>query len=80
MSVSHGWTELVEAAQQQVKTRSVELKKELKRFGVFYLNARAEIVAPHTVEVNTYKHMQILDQGHTATPVPFSSFGMIEHL
>uniref|UniRef100_A0A671WIR3 Thioredoxin reductase 1, cytoplasmic n=1 Tax=Sparus aurata TaxID=8175 RepID=A0A671WIR3_SPAAU len=49
--VSHGWTELVEAAQQQVKTRSVELKKELKRFGVFYLSARAEIVAPHTVEV-----------------------------
>ncbi|KAM8740481.1 thioredoxin reductase 1, cytoplasmic-like isoform 2-T2 [Acanthopagrus schlegelii] len=48
---SHGWRELVEAVQQQVKTRSLELKKELKRCGVFYLNARAEIVAPHTVEV-----------------------------
>ncbi|XP_073337010.1 thioredoxin reductase 1, cytoplasmic-like [Pagrus major] len=49
--VSHGWRELVEAVQQQVKTRSLELKKELKRCGVFYLHARAEIVAPHTVEV-----------------------------
>ena len=52
LSASHGWRELVEAVQQQVKTRSLELKKELKRCGVFYLNARAEIVAPHTVEVN----------------------------
>ncbi|XP_035532694.1 thioredoxin reductase 1, cytoplasmic-like [Morone saxatilis] len=48
---SHGWGELVGAVQEQMKTRSLELKKELKRGGVFYLNARGEIVAPHTVEV-----------------------------
>ncbi len=51
MSVSHSWSELVEAVQEQVKTRSSELKRELKRCGVFYLNARGQIVAPHTVEV-----------------------------
>ncbi|KAM9334557.1 thioredoxin reductase 1, cytoplasmic-like [Symphorus nematophorus] len=47
----HGWSELVEAVQQQVKRRSLELRRELKRCGVFYLNACGEIVAPHTVEV-----------------------------
>lgn len=44
----------MEAVQAQVKTRSLELKRELKACGVFYLSARGEIVAPHTVEVNTY--------------------------
>ncbi|XP_037616740.1 thioredoxin reductase 1, cytoplasmic-like [Sebastes umbrosus] len=48
---SHGWTELVEAVQEQVKTRSLELRRELKSCGVFYLNARGELVGPHTVEV-----------------------------
>lgn len=47
---SHGWSELVEAVHEQLKTGSVELKRELKRCGVFYLSARGEIVAPHTVE------------------------------
>ncbi|TMS03023.1 Thioredoxin reductase 2, mitochondrial [Larimichthys crocea] len=51
--VSHGWSELVEAVQEKVKTRSSELKRELKSCGVYYLKARGEIVAPHTVEVNT---------------------------
>ncbi|XP_010735211.3 thioredoxin reductase 1, cytoplasmic isoform X1 [Larimichthys crocea] len=49
--VSHGWSELVEAVQEKVKTRSSELKRELKSCGVYYLKARGEIVAPHTVEV-----------------------------
>lgn len=48
--VSHGWSELMEAVQEQVKTRSLELKRELKKSGVFYLNARGQIVAAHTVE------------------------------
>lgn len=48
---SHSWSDLVEAVQEQVKARSVELRRELMRWGVFYLNARGEIVAPHTVEV-----------------------------
>ncbi|KAM6896571.1 thioredoxin reductase 1, cytoplasmic-like isoform 2-T2 [Lycodopsis pacificus] len=47
---SHGWSELVEAVQEQVKTRSVEVKRELKSCGVFYLGARGELVGPHTVE------------------------------
>ncbi|XP_030004140.1 thioredoxin reductase 1, cytoplasmic-like [Sphaeramia orbicularis] len=49
--VSHGWSDLVEAVQGKVKARSLELKRELKSCGVFYLEARGEIVAPHTVEV-----------------------------
>ncbi|KAG8005742.1 Thioredoxin reductase 1 [Nibea albiflora] len=48
--VSHGWSELVAAVQEKVKTRSSELKRELKSCGVYYLKARGEIVAPHTVE------------------------------
>lgn len=48
--VSHSWSDLVEAVQEQVKTRSLEMKRELKSCGVFYLNARGEVVAPHTVE------------------------------
>ncbi|XP_031725730.1 thioredoxin reductase 1, cytoplasmic [Anarrhichthys ocellatus] len=47
---SHGWSELVEAVQEQVKTRSMEVKRELKSCGVFYLGARGELVGPHTVE------------------------------
>lgn len=42
----------MEAVQEQAKIRSLELKRELKSCGVFYLSARGEIVAPHTVEVN----------------------------
>lgn len=49
--VQHSWSELVEAVQEQVKARSLELKRELKRCGVFYLNAGGEIVAPHAVQV-----------------------------
>lgn len=49
--VSHGWMELMKAVKEQMKTRSEELRRELKRSGVFYLNAHGEIVAPHTVEV-----------------------------
>ncbi|XP_059181604.1 thioredoxin reductase 1, cytoplasmic-like isoform X2 [Centropristis striata] len=49
--VCHGWSELVEAVQEQVKTRSSELKRELKTCGVFYLNAHGELVGPHKVEV-----------------------------
>ncbi|XP_074554873.1 thioredoxin reductase 1, cytoplasmic-like [Halichoeres trimaculatus] len=47
---SHSWIELADAVKEQLQTRSGELKRELKRCGVFYLNARGEIVAPHTVE------------------------------
>nr|XP_020481440.2 thioredoxin reductase 1, cytoplasmic-like [Labrus bergylta] len=49
--VSHSWTQLVEAVEEQRRRSSEELRRELKRCGVFYLNARGEIVAPHTVEV-----------------------------
>ncbi|XP_051810174.1 thioredoxin reductase 1, cytoplasmic-like [Acanthochromis polyacanthus] len=49
--VSHGWSELVQAVQEQLKSASLELTRELKSCGVFYLRARGEIVAPHTVEV-----------------------------
>ncbi|XP_029317666.1 thioredoxin reductase 1, cytoplasmic-like isoform X2 [Cottoperca gobio] len=49
--VCHSWSELVEGVQEQLKTRSLELKRELKSAGVFYLQARGELVAPHTVEV-----------------------------
>ncbi|XP_065807568.1 thioredoxin reductase 1, cytoplasmic isoform X1 [Labrus bergylta] len=49
-SVSHSWTQLVEAVEEQRRRSSEELRRELKRCGVFYLNARGEIVAPHTVE------------------------------
>uniref|UniRef100_A0A3P8UBB1 Thioredoxin reductase 1, cytoplasmic n=1 Tax=Amphiprion percula TaxID=161767 RepID=A0A3P8UBB1_AMPPE len=40
------------AVQEQLKSASLELMRELKSCGVFYLRARGEIVAPHTVEVN----------------------------
>ncbi|XP_068442600.1 thioredoxin reductase 1, cytoplasmic-like [Clinocottus analis] len=46
----HSWSELVEAVRQQVKTRSLEVKRELKSCGVFYLAAHGELVGPHTVE------------------------------
>ncbi|CAG5927226.1 unnamed protein product, partial [Menidia menidia] len=49
--VLHGWSELVQAIQDQVKSGISELKRELKSCGVHYLQARGEIVAPHTVEV-----------------------------
>lgn len=50
-AVSHGWSELVAAVQQQVTSFSSELKREMSECGLFYLNARGEMVAPHTVEV-----------------------------
>lgn len=43
----------MEAVQEQVKSHSLELKRELESCGVLYLNAAGEIVAPHTVQVNT---------------------------
>ncbi|XP_053200073.1 thioredoxin reductase 1, cytoplasmic-like [Scomber japonicus] len=49
--VQHSWSELVEAVQEQVKSHSLELKRELESCGVLYLNAAGEIVAPHTVQV-----------------------------
>ncbi|XP_041832941.1 thioredoxin reductase 1, cytoplasmic-like isoform X2 [Melanotaenia boesemani] len=49
--VSHGWSDLVQAVQEQVKSSTVELKRELKSCGVIYLNAWGVIVGPHTVEV-----------------------------
>lgn len=51
--VPHGWAQLVEAVQAQVKSRGLDLKRELKTCGVFHLSGRGEIVAPHTVEVNS---------------------------
>ncbi|XP_042258844.1 thioredoxin reductase 1, cytoplasmic-like isoform X1 [Thunnus maccoyii] len=51
LDMCHSWSELVEAVQEQVKSRSLELKRELESCGVFYLNAGGEIVAPHTVQV-----------------------------
>ncbi|XP_054480984.1 thioredoxin reductase 1, cytoplasmic-like [Anoplopoma fimbria] len=47
---SHDWSELAEAVVEQVKTRSEEMKRELKSCGVFFLRARGELVGPHTVE------------------------------
>uniref|UniRef100_UPI003AB0C833 thioredoxin reductase 1, cytoplasmic-like n=1 Tax=Centroberyx gerrardi TaxID=166262 RepID=UPI003AB0C833 len=58
-TVSHGWSELVEAVQEQVKSRSSELKRELRDCGVFHLSARGEIVAPHTVEVTDVNERKI---------------------
>ncbi|KAM4569577.1 thioredoxin reductase 1, cytoplasmic-like [Odontesthes bonariensis] len=49
--VSHGWSELVQAIQEQVKSSSLELKRELDSSGIFYLHARGEIVGSHTVQV-----------------------------
>ncbi|CAK6978395.1 thioredoxin reductase 1%2C cytoplasmic-like [Scomber scombrus] len=51
LDMQHSWSELVEAVQEQVKSRSLELKRELESCGVLYLNAAGEIVAPHTVQV-----------------------------
>lgn len=51
--VPHGWVQLVEAVQSQVKSRGLDLKRELKTRGVFHFSGRGEIVAPHTVEVNS---------------------------
>ncbi|XP_076023512.1 thioredoxin reductase 1, cytoplasmic-like isoform X2 [Genypterus blacodes] len=49
--VSHDWSQLLEALQEQAKASSAELRRELKSCGAFYLNARGDIVAPHIVEV-----------------------------
>ncbi|XP_056131903.1 thioredoxin reductase 1, cytoplasmic-like [Lampris incognitus] len=49
-TVSHDWCELAEAVRDQVRSRGLELRKELRDCGVIYLSARGEIVAPHTVE------------------------------
>ncbi|XP_008291764.1 thioredoxin reductase 1, cytoplasmic [Stegastes partitus] len=49
--VSHGWSELVQAVQEQQKSASLELSRELRSCSVVHLSARGEIVAPHTVEV-----------------------------
>ncbi|XP_070709668.1 thioredoxin reductase 1, cytoplasmic-like [Pempheris klunzingeri] len=54
----HGWGELMEAVQELVNSHSLELKRELKRCGVFYLGARGEIVAPHTVEATDVNGMK----------------------
>lgn len=51
--VPHGWAQLVEAVQAQVKSRAWDLKRELQTCGVFHLSGRGEIVASHTVEVNS---------------------------
>ncbi|KAM7377855.1 hypothetical protein PAMA_012991 [Pampus argenteus] len=51
LDMCHSWSRLMEAVQEQVKSRSLELKRELESCGVFYLSAGGEIVAPHTVQV-----------------------------
>ncbi|XP_047431294.1 thioredoxin reductase 1, cytoplasmic-like isoform X3 [Mugil cephalus] len=49
--VLHDWSELVQAVQGQVRSASLELKRELRSCGVSHLNAHGRIVAPRTVEV-----------------------------
>ncbi|KAM4615283.1 thioredoxin reductase 1, cytoplasmic-like isoform 2-T2 [Polymixia lowei] len=50
-TASHSWSLLAEAVRDHVRSRSSELKKEMKECGVAYLHARGEMVAPHAVEV-----------------------------
>ncbi|XP_029901683.1 thioredoxin reductase 1, cytoplasmic-like [Myripristis murdjan] len=45
-----GWAELLEAVQQQVACQSQALKADMRSCGLFYLQARGAMLAPHTVE------------------------------
>ncbi|KAM6984720.1 thioredoxin reductase 1, cytoplasmic-like [Aplochiton taeniatus] len=63
--VSHGWGELVEAVQQQVKTRCLEHQRDLRDSGVTYLNARGEITGPHTVQATDIRGSKTSHQAET---------------
>ncbi|KAL2102734.1 hypothetical protein ACEWY4_001902 [Coilia grayii] len=64
--VAHSWSELTDALQQRVKELSFDRRQELRRHGITFLHAHAELLDPHTVQATDTKGEQA---SHTAETI-----------
>lgn len=53
--VEHSWSELTDALQERMKELSFERRQELRKLGITYLHAHAEMLDPHTVQATDSK-------------------------